>query len=75
MAVRVRHEAARRGITFGSAHAISISWSANKSKLWAIIHGQLRWIYVIYYALVKGQKDKGGSRRMPPRETSLGLSD
>jgi hypothetical protein len=49
----MREEAARSGITFGSALAIAISWSANKSILWAIIHGLLGWIYVIYYALFK----------------------
>lgn len=40
------------GISFGSALAITISWSMNHSILWAIIHGLLSWIYVIYYALV-----------------------
>ncbi len=44
--------AARAGIGFGTALAISISWSANKSLLWAVIHGLLSWIYVVYYALV-----------------------
>jgi len=48
-----RDEAARSGITFGSALAIAISWSANHSILWAIVHGLLSWVYVIYYALVK----------------------
>ena len=43
--------AAKAGIGFGSALAITISWSVNKSILWAIIHGFLGWIYVIYYAL------------------------
>ena len=43
--------AAKAGIGFGSALAITISWSANKSILWAIIHGFLSWIYVVYYAL------------------------
>jgi hypothetical protein len=43
--------AAKAGIGFGSALAITISWSANKSILWAIVHGFLSWIYVIYYAL------------------------
>jgi hypothetical protein len=51
MAIRV--EAAKSGITFGSALAIAISWSANKSILWAIVHGLLGWIYVIYFALFK----------------------
>ena len=43
--------AAKAGLGFGSALAITISWSANKSILWAIIHGLLSWVYVIYYAL------------------------
>lgn len=44
-------DAAKVGIGFGTALAIAISWSANKSILWAIVHGVLSWIYVIYYAL------------------------
>jgi hypothetical protein len=48
-----RTEAARAGITFGSALAITISWSANQSILWAIVHGILSWLYVIYYAIVR----------------------
>ena len=40
------------GISFGSALAITISWSMNKSILWAIFHGLLSWLYVIYYAIV-----------------------
>jgi hypothetical protein len=43
--------AAKAGIGFGSALAITMSWSANKSIIWAIIHGVLSWVYVIYYAL------------------------
>jgi len=43
--------AAKAGIGFGTALAIAISWSANKSILWAILHGLLSWIYVIYYAI------------------------
>ena len=48
-----RAEIARTGISFGTALAIAISWSANKSILWAIVHGLLSWIYVIYFALFK----------------------
>lgn len=44
-------DAAKAGIGFGTALAIAISWSANKSIIWAIIHGILSWIYVIYYAI------------------------
>ena len=45
------HPAAKAGISFGSALAIAISWSVNHSILWAIVHGILSWIYVIYYAV------------------------
>ena len=31
--------------------AIAISYTTNKSILWAIIHGILGWLYVIYCAL------------------------
>ena len=44
-------DAAKVGIGFGSALAITISWSANKSSLWAIVHGLLSWFYVVYYAI------------------------
>ena len=44
-------DAAKAGIGFGTALAIAISWSANGSILWAIIHGMLSWVYVIYYAI------------------------
>ena len=41
------------GITFGAALAIAISWSVNKSILWAILHGFFSWGYVIYYAITR----------------------
>lgn len=44
-------DAAKAGIGFGTALAIAISWSANKSILWAIVHGFFSWAYVIYYAI------------------------
>ena len=43
--------AAKVGIGFGSALAITISWSANHSILWAMLHGFFSWFYVIYYAI------------------------
>ncbi len=49
----VGSEGARYGITFGAALAIAISWSINKSILWALLHGFLSWIYVIYYVIVR----------------------
>lgn len=45
--------AARAGISFGSALAIAISWSLHESILWAIVHGFLSWLYVIYYAVTR----------------------
>lgn len=48
-----RVEVTRAGVSFGSALAIAISWSVNQSVLWAIIHGILSWLYVIYYIIVR----------------------
>ncbi len=41
------------GIGLGTLIAVLVSWSRNKSILWAIIHGILGWLYVIYALLVK----------------------
>jgi hypothetical protein len=41
----------KAGVSFGSALAMVISWTANKSLLWAIVHGLMSWLYVVYYAL------------------------
>jgi hypothetical protein len=41
----------KSGVSFGSALAIAISWSLHKSLFWAIVHGVLSWVYVIYYAI------------------------
>lgn len=45
-----KNTAATTGISFGSALAITISWSQWHSILWAIIHGIFSWFYVLYYA-------------------------
>jgi hypothetical protein len=49
----VRVEGAKYGVGFGSDLAIAISYTANHSILWAIVHGVLGWLYVIYYALFR----------------------
>ena len=49
----VRVEGAKYGISFGSALAIAISYTNNPSILWAIVHGFLSWLYVIYFALFR----------------------
>ena len=46
-------QAARAGISFGSALAIAISWSLHKSILWAIVHGILSWLYVGWFVLTR----------------------
>lgn len=43
------------GVGLGTIIAVVISWSRNKSILWAIIHGILGWLYVIY-ALLTSKK-------------------
>lgn len=43
-------------IGFGNMIAITISWSRNKSILYAIFHGILGWIYVIYFAIIDLRK-------------------
>jgi hypothetical protein len=41
----------RAGIGIGTIIAILVSWSVNKSILWAAIHGICGWFYIIYYLL------------------------
>lgn len=40
------------GLGVGSTLSMIISWSMYKSIWWAIGHGLLGWLYVIYYAIV-----------------------
>ena len=39
------------GVSFGSALAMAISFTINKSVGWAILHGLFSWLYVIYYVI------------------------
>ena len=43
--------AAKAGISFGSALAMVISYTTWGSIPWAIIHGLMSWLYVIYFIL------------------------
>lgn len=43
------------GVGLGTIIAVVVSWSRNKSILWAIIHGILGWLYVIYAIFVKAK--------------------
>ena len=45
------------GVGLGTIVAVVVSWSRNKSVLWAIIHGILGWLYVIYAILVGKRTD------------------
>ena len=41
----------KKGITFGTCLAMVISYVNWHSVLWAIFHGLLSWVYVIYFIL------------------------
>ena len=45
------------GVGLGTIVAVVVSWSRNKSILWAIIHGILGWLYIIYVLIVGNKKD------------------
>ncbi len=44
-------ETVKKGVSFGSVLAMIISYTAWNSIFWAIIHGLLGWLYVIYYII------------------------
>ena len=44
-------KAAKAGISFGSALALVISYTTWHSVGWAIVHGLLSWVYVIYFII------------------------
>jgi hypothetical protein len=52
-AMRRSAQYAKAGVSFGSALAITISWSVHHSILWAILQGFFGWFYVIYYAITR----------------------
>ena len=43
-----------KGLSFGAALAMVISYVTWRSIGWAILHGILNWIYVIYYVIKYG---------------------
>lgn len=53
MAERTPAQAGIGFLGFGSALAITISWSLHESILWAILHGFFSWFYVVYYAVTR----------------------
>lgn len=49
----IRSKAIDGGIGLGSIIAVVASWSRNKSILWAIVHGLMGWIYVVYFVFTR----------------------
>lgn len=39
------------GLGYGSVAAMILSYNANQSILWMLIHGWLSWFYVLWFAL------------------------
>ncbi len=48
---KFKGSAVKSGISFGSALAMVLSYSTWHSVGWAIIHGLMSWVYVIYFVL------------------------
>jgi len=46
-------EVVSTGMQFGAVLAIVMSWTANQSVLWVLLHGLLGWIYVVYYLVFR----------------------
>lgn len=51
MGKRFRGYVGYYGISFGSALAMLLSYVEHKSIFWAVIHGILSWIYVVYFII------------------------
>jgi len=45
------------GVGLGTIIAVVLSWNRNESILWAIVHGILGWLYVIYVLIAGRKKD------------------
>ncbi len=41
----------KTGISFGSALAMVVSYVNWHSLFWAIIHGLMGWVYIVYYVI------------------------
>ena len=41
----------KKGLTFGTCLAMVISYVNCHSVFWAIVHGLMSWVYVIYFLL------------------------
>lgn len=61
LASQTNYVVTQSGIGLGSAIAVVLSWQRNKSILFAIIHGILSWLYVIYFALTRRENETDNS--------------
>ena len=50
-------DAIKASIGLGNSLAIAISWNLNKSVFWAIFHGIMGWIYIVYYLIGNPKND------------------
>lgn len=48
------NETINKGVSFGTVLAMVLSYAKWQSIGWAILHGLLNWIYVIYYIIKYG---------------------
>lgn len=48
---RVVKRSVEKGVTFGSVLAMVISFATWKSVGWAIVHGLMGWVYVVYFLI------------------------
>jgi len=48
----------KNGVGIGSIIAIVVSWDRNKSILYALLHGVLGWVYVIYFIIIRENEEK-----------------
>lgn len=46
------------GVSLGTTLAVVCSWQRNRSLLWAILHGILSWLYVLYFAFTRAEDEK-----------------
>ncbi|MHC4479120.1 MAG: hypothetical protein ACYTEL_26135 [Planctomycetota bacterium] len=52
------HQSVESGLGLGSVIAVVLSWHRNKSIFFALIHGVLSWIYVIYFAFTREENEQ-----------------
>lgn len=45
------HKTVKSGVSFGAALAMVISYTTWNSVGWAIFHGILGWVYVVYFVI------------------------